>query len=214
MLLMQAQENGVTLDEEQLLFIAVHEMQDDVQLTYVVDSHTGYTSDSNMIPYDQYIKDNAVKVVQSDVYVVPNDAYMMILNDKHEPLAQHVYVIKQTKVVNKSLTTELATYKEQVKLYERWARFDLTKKEQKIDEQLRIDIIECNIKEEKLKKELLSVKMQVASTINHNKSMVEEVTSLKKEFKHKENQYLEEFLDMKDLKEKVEDKLFKQDQSL
>nr|GEV09570.1 hypothetical protein [Tanacetum cinerariifolium] len=44
--------------------------------------------------------------------------------------------------------------------------------------------------------------------------MVEEVTSLKKDFKRKENKYLEEFLDMKALKEKVEDKLFKQDQSL
>ncbi|GJZ43591.1 integrase, catalytic region, zinc finger, CCHC-type containing protein [Tanacetum coccineum] len=44
--------------------------------------------------------------------------------------------------------------------------------------------------------------------------MVEEVTSLKKDFKQKENKYLEDFLDMKDLKEKVEDRLFKQDQSL
>nr|GEW82566.1 hypothetical protein [Tanacetum cinerariifolium] len=113
MLLMQAQENGVALDEEQLLFIAaddcdafdsdvdeaptaqplfmanlssvypvydkaglsydldvlsevhdhdhyqdvvcehheVQEMHDDVQPNYVVDSHTDYTSDSNMIPY-------------------------------------------------------------------------------------------------------------------------------------------------------------------
>ncbi|GJY74387.1 hypothetical protein Tco_0478818 [Tanacetum coccineum] len=62
--------------------------------------------------------------------------------------------------------------------------------------------------------ELHSIKMQLASTINHNKSMVEEVTSLKKDFKQKENKYLEEFLDMKALKEKVEDKLYKQDQSL
>ncbi|GKC08679.1 hypothetical protein Tco_1000289 [Tanacetum coccineum] len=44
--------------------------------------------------------------------------------------------------------------------------------------------------------------------------MVEEVTSLKKDFNQKENKYLEEFLDMKALKEKVEDKLYKQDQSL
>ncbi|GJZ60802.1 hypothetical protein Tco_0616618, partial [Tanacetum coccineum] len=42
----------------------------------------------------------------------------------------------------------------------------------------------------------------------------DEVTSLKKDFKQKENKYLEEFLDMKALKEKVEDKLYKQDQSL
>ncbi|GJS31460.1 retrovirus-related pol polyprotein from transposon TNT 1-94 [Tanacetum coccineum] len=44
--------------------------------------------------------------------------------------------------------------------------------------------------------------------------MVEEVTSLKKDFKQKENKYLEEFLDMKALKEKAKDKLYKQDQSL
>ncbi|GKA95230.1 retrovirus-related pol polyprotein from transposon TNT 1-94 [Tanacetum coccineum] len=193
MLLMQAQENRVALDEEQLLFIAgrqdnaidedvdeqpvqdlalnvdnvfqaddcdafdsdvdavcehheEHEMHDDVQPNYVVDSHANYMSDSNMIPYDQ-------RVV-----------------------------------------------------------WKLTRREQKIDAQLRIVITDRNIKEETLKKELHSVKMQLASTINHNKSMVEEVTSLKKDFKQKENKYLEEFLDMKALKEKVEDKLYKQDQ--
>nr|GEV59938.1 retrovirus-related Pol polyprotein from transposon TNT 1-94 [Tanacetum cinerariifolium] len=94
----------------------VHEMHDDVQPNYVVDSYTGYTSDSNMILYDQYVKHNAVQVVQSDVSDVPNDAYMIILNDMHEPPAQHVYVTTQTKVVDKSLTAELATYKEQVEL--------------------------------------------------------------------------------------------------
>ncbi|GKF17147.1 hypothetical protein Tco_0062065 [Tanacetum coccineum] len=125
MLLMQAQENRVALDEEQLLFITVddcdafdsdvdeaptaqtmfianlssadpvydeaglsydsdilfevddhdhyqdavcehheeHEMHDNVQPNYVVDSHANYMKDSNMIPYDQYVKDNAVTVV-------------------------------------------------------------------------------------------------------------------------------------------------------
>ncbi|GKF24592.1 hypothetical protein Tco_0076914, partial [Tanacetum coccineum] len=56
--------------------------------------------------------------------------------------------------------------------------------------------------------------MQLNSTINHNKSMIEEGVTLKKNFKQKENKYLEDFLDMKALKEKVEDKLFKHDQSL
>nr|GEU95239.1 hypothetical protein [Tanacetum cinerariifolium] len=92
--------------------------------------------------------------------------------------------------------------------------FELTEREQKIKEQLRIVINYHNIKKENLKKELHSVKMQLNSTINHNKSMIEEVTSLKKDFKQKENKYLEEFLDMKALKEKVKDKLFKEDQSL
>ncbi|GKE56276.1 retrovirus-related pol polyprotein from transposon TNT 1-94, partial [Tanacetum coccineum] len=183
MLLMQAQENGVALDEEQLLFLAdddcnafdsdvdeapmaqtmfmanllsadpmydeagpsydsdilsevhdhdqyqdavcehhkEHEMHDDVQLNYVVESHADYTSDSNMIPYDQYVKDNAVPVVQSNVSSIPNDAYMMIYNDMYEPHAQSVSKTTRNTVVDNSLTAELATYKEQVKLYERRA---------------------------------------------------------------------------------------------
>ncbi|GKE48143.1 hypothetical protein Tco_1479401 [Tanacetum coccineum] len=79
---------------------------------------------------------------------------------------------------------------------------------------MRIIITDPNIKEETLKRELHSVKIQLNSTIDHNKLMKEEVATLKKDFKQKENKYLEDFLDMKALKEKVEDKLFKQDQSL
>ncbi|GJS74532.1 retrovirus-related pol polyprotein from transposon TNT 1-94 [Tanacetum coccineum] len=160
-----------------------HEMHDDVQPNYVVDSHADYTSDSNMILYDQYVKDNAVLVVQSNVSSVPNDAYMMILIEMHEQPTQYVSRTTLNTIVDKSLIAELATYKEQVELYERRARFELIEREQKIDEQLRIVITDRNIKEENFKKELHSVKMQLASTINHNKSMVEEVTSLKKDFK-------------------------------
>nr|GFA19626.1 hypothetical protein [Tanacetum cinerariifolium] len=60
-----------------------HNMHDNVQLNHVVDSHANYTSDSNMIPYDQYVKDNAVPGVHSNVSSVPNDAYMMIYNDMY-----------------------------------------------------------------------------------------------------------------------------------
>ncbi|GJY90228.1 hypothetical protein Tco_0505424 [Tanacetum coccineum] len=152
----------------------VHEMHDDVQPNYVVDSHADYTSDSNMIPYDQYVKDNAVPVVQSNESSVPNDGYMMILNDIYEPSAQCVSVTTQNNVVDNSLNAELATYKEQVVLYERRAKFELTKREQKINEQLKIVIADHNLKEENLKRELYFVKLQFTSTINHNKSMVEE----------------------------------------
>ncbi|GJT61463.1 hypothetical protein Tco_1004996 [Tanacetum coccineum] len=93
-----------------------HEMHDDVQPNYVVDSHDNYTSDSNMILYDRYVKDNAVPVVQSNVSSVPNDAYMMIFNDMHEPHAQSVSDTTRNTVVDNSLTAEFATYKEQVEL--------------------------------------------------------------------------------------------------
>nr|GEY24033.1 retrovirus-related Pol polyprotein from transposon TNT 1-94 [Tanacetum cinerariifolium] len=179
-----------------------HVMHESVQLDHVFDSHADYTSDSNMIPYDQYVKDNEVPVIHSDVSSVPNDAFMIIYNDMCEPHAQSVSNPSRNTVVKNSLTAELATYKEQVELYERRAKFELTEREQKINEQLRLIISDRNFKKETLKKELHSIKLQLASTINHNKSMVEEVTFLKKDFKQKEKKYLEDFLDMKSLKEK------------
>ncbi|GJS94383.1 retrovirus-related pol polyprotein from transposon TNT 1-94, partial [Tanacetum coccineum] len=99
-----------------------HEMHDDVQPNYIVDSHANYMSDSNMIPYEQYVKDNVVPVVQSNVSSVQNDAYMMIFNDMHESHAQSVSDATRNTIVDNSLIVELATYKEQVKLYERQAR--------------------------------------------------------------------------------------------
>ncbi|GJU31912.1 hypothetical protein Tco_1175501 [Tanacetum coccineum] len=104
--------------------------------------------------HDDYVKDNAVSVVQSNVSSVPNDAYMMIFNDMHKPHAQYVSDTTRNTVVDNSLIAELATYKEYVELYERRSKFELTEREQKIDEQLRIVITNRNIKEENLKKEL------------------------------------------------------------
>nr|GEW35116.1 retrovirus-related Pol polyprotein from transposon TNT 1-94 [Tanacetum cinerariifolium] len=179
-----------------------HAMHDSVQLDHVVDSHADCTSDSNIIPYDQYVKDNEVPVVHSNLSSVPNDAFMMIYNEMCKPHAQSVSNPSRNTVVKNSLTAELATYKEQVKLYERRAKFKLTEYEQKTNEKLRLIISDRSFKEETLKKELHYIKLQLASTINHNKSMVEEVTFLKKDFKQKENKYLKDFLDMKSLKEK------------
>ncbi|GJR65586.1 integrase, catalytic region, zinc finger, CCHC-type containing protein [Tanacetum coccineum] len=108
-----------------------HGMQDDVQPRYIVGSHADYTSDSNMTPYDQYVKDNAVPVVQNNASTVPNDICTG-MKDGHG--------------------------------------FALTEREQKIDEQLRIVICDRNIKEENLKRNFILLKLQLALTIQHNKS--------------------------------------------
>nr|GEW77835.1 transposase (putative), gypsy type [Tanacetum cinerariifolium] len=93
-----------------------HEMHDSVQLDHGVDLHANYTSVSNMIPYDQYVKDNEVPVVHSNASYVPNDTFMMIYNDMCEPSAPSVSNTSRNAAVKTSLTAELATYKEQVEL--------------------------------------------------------------------------------------------------
>nr|GEV33260.1 hypothetical protein [Tanacetum cinerariifolium] len=106
-----------------------HVIYDSVQLDHVVNSHKDYMSDSNMIPYDQYVKDNEVPVLHSDVSSVLNDAFMMIYNDMCESHAQSISNPSRNTIVKISLTAELATYKEHVELYERWAKFELTEQE-------------------------------------------------------------------------------------
>nr|GEW54391.1 hypothetical protein [Tanacetum cinerariifolium] len=151
----------------------VHEMHEHVQPNCVVDSNAKHISDSNMILYDQYVKDNAELVVQNTVSSVPHDAFMMIINEMHEHAIQCVSVKAHTKVVDASLTAKLTIYREQVELYERRAKFELTEHEQKIEEQLRIVITDHNIKDENLKKELHSVKIgQEIVKPNHARVLV------------------------------------------
>ncbi|GJT20591.1 hypothetical protein Tco_0890528 [Tanacetum coccineum] len=226
MLLMQAQESGAVLDEEQSLFLAknkftnvdddvddfnrggmdlalnhhmdeyhdVHEMQNDVQHNYVVDSDADYTSDSNITPYDQYVEDNEEHVVQCNASSVQSR-----LTNKPDML------------INDSVTSELARYKELVGEYEKRAKFELTDRERKIDEQMRIIISDRNRKETSLKSELHSAQILLSSTVDHYKSKTEEVKLLKKDFKQKEDKFLEEFLDLKKIKDKIEDRLYKQE---
>nr|GEV61816.1 retrovirus-related Pol polyprotein from transposon TNT 1-94 [Tanacetum cinerariifolium] len=151
-----------------------HVMHDSVQLDHVVDLHADYTSVGNMISYDHYVKDNEVLVVHSNASSVQNDTFRMIYNDMCEPSAPSVSNSSRNAVVKNSLTAKLATYREQVELYERRANFELTEREQKINEQLRLVISDRNFKEETLKRELHSTKLQLASTINRNKSMVKD----------------------------------------
>ncbi|GJV41465.1 retrovirus-related pol polyprotein from transposon TNT 1-94 [Tanacetum coccineum] len=192
----------------------VHEMQTDEQHNYVVDSDADYTSNSNIIPYDQYVEDNEDHVVQRNVSSVRNDALMSILDEMHEQGVQSRLANKPDMVVNDSVTSELARYKELVGEYEKRAKFELTDRERKIDEQMRIIISDRNRKETSLKSELHSAQILLSSTVDHYKSKTEEVTLLKKDFKQKEDKFLEEFLDIKMLKDKIEDRLYKQDQSV
>ncbi|GKD43335.1 hypothetical protein Tco_1267980, partial [Tanacetum coccineum] len=104
----------------------VHEMQTNGQHNYVVDSDTDYTSNSNIIPYDQYVEDNEDHVVQRNVSSVRNDALMLILDEMHEQGVQSRLPNKPDMVVNDSVTSELARYKELVGEYEKRAKFELT----------------------------------------------------------------------------------------
>nr|GEX13574.1 putative ribonuclease H-like domain-containing protein [Tanacetum cinerariifolium] len=68
------------------------------------------------VMHDCYVTDNEVPVIHSDLSYVLDDAFMMIYDDMCEPHDQPASYPSRNTVVKNSLTTELATYKEHVKL--------------------------------------------------------------------------------------------------
>ncbi|GJZ00417.1 retrovirus-related pol polyprotein from transposon TNT 1-94 [Tanacetum coccineum] len=196
MLLMQAQENGVVLDEEQLLFLAggqdnaidedvdeqpVQDLALNVDNVFQADDCDAYDSELDEAPmaqtmfmanlssadpvcneagpsydldvlsevhdhdhyqdvvcdhheehemHDDYVRDNAMPVVQNNASMVPNDAYVMIDNDVHESDVLSVSHKARNTVANNLLNAELATYKEQVVNYNERRPVELTKRTQ------------------------------------------------------------------------------------
>ncbi|GJX25360.1 retrovirus-related pol polyprotein from transposon TNT 1-94 [Tanacetum coccineum] len=264
MLLMQAQENGAVLDEEELLFLAgeqgntfdadvdnvddeptaqsifmanlssvgsanpqagpsnalilsevhilenaidhsvsnqdEHEIHNKVQPSNVLDSTSVHMGNSNVIPYEQYFSVNNISVVPSCTSFALNNVCVSPVNDPfipHDPIA-----------------TELKIYKEQVAIYEQRAKFELTEREQRMDDQMRMLIQNHNKMEENHKKELHSVKLQLNSTMENNKIIEETITTLKQEFKQKVSKFLTDFSNLKHLNDKLKNKLHSQDQSI
>ncbi|GJV59747.1 hypothetical protein Tco_1465847 [Tanacetum coccineum] len=166
----------------------------------VIDSISVDMGNSNVIPYEQYLSVDNMSVVPSCVSSALNDVCVSFDNYAfvpHDPIA-----------------TELKTYKEQVAIYEQRAKFELTEREQRMDDQMCMLIQNHNKTEENLKKELHSVKLQLNSTMKNNKIFEETVMTLKHEFKQKESKFLTEFFNLKHLNDKLENKLHSQDQSI
>nr|GEW28995.1 retrovirus-related Pol polyprotein from transposon TNT 1-94 [Tanacetum cinerariifolium] len=177
-----------------------HAILNEVQQINVLDSDNADMSYSNVIPYEQYVKHNKESIVPSGASSVQYDDYML-----HE---------NSTYVSDDSFTITLNIYKDQVAIYEQRAKFELIDHEQKMDDQMRILIQEHNFREEKLKKELHSLQLQLNHTIHHKRIIKDSVNTLQQDFKQKEMKLLNDFSRLKTLKNKLEKKLYAQDQPI
>ncbi|GJY44936.1 hypothetical protein Tco_0433149 [Tanacetum coccineum] len=198
MLLMQSQENGVVLDEEQSLFLAeehVTNFDDDVDDSPEDDLALNTMFMVNLSSedpiYDEggpsYDSNTPFEVQDHDTFVDHMDEYHEVhemQSDYVEDNEEHVVQSNVSSVRNDALMSILDEMHEQ------------------------------GVQKTSLKSELHSAQLQLRSTLNHHKIVREEAIILKKDFKQKEDKFLEEFLDIKRLKEKVEDRLYKQDQSV
>ncbi|GKD68437.1 retrovirus-related pol polyprotein from transposon TNT 1-94 [Tanacetum coccineum] len=198
MLLMQAQENGVVLDEEELLFVADEcdafdsDVDDEPTTQSIFMANLSSVGPTNLqagpsnasILSEVHDLENAIDPSNSNVilyeqYLTVNDVFVVPSSASSVPNNAYVLHDNDAYVPPDPLATKLNIYKEQVAIYEQRAKFELTLHERKIDEQMSILIRDRYKKEENLKKELHYVKLPLNSTIQNNKIIEETVTALK-----------------------------------
>ncbi|GJY50008.1 hypothetical protein Tco_0439964 [Tanacetum coccineum] len=136
LMLVEAQEAGQILDEEQFAFIADPRIAE-AQFALCPIRDNEITSDSNIIPYSQYLQESQDAVIQDTNSSTPNDLLVLSLVEKMTDHVANLDKENQTnKMVNESLTAELKIYKERVAIFEQRLNVDLNKREKLIDSQM------------------------------------------------------------------------------
>ncbi|GJX71475.1 retrovirus-related pol polyprotein from transposon TNT 1-94 [Tanacetum coccineum] len=124
------------------------------------------SSDSNIIPYSQYLQETQQATVQDDHLQAQQD--LMILS-----------VIEQI-------------YKERVKIFEQHLNIDLSSREKMIDSQMD-DMIREKFA---LKEQIDSLEQNLSKQIKENESLFETFSIFKNESKEKEDKYMENEIDL------------------
>ncbi|GKB66785.1 hypothetical protein Tco_0928197, partial [Tanacetum coccineum] len=104
-------------------------------------------SDSNIISYDQYMKENKSEVVQGTTSPEQQNAMIMyVIDEMSNQVAKCNAVNPKNKTMNESLTAKLERYKEHVKNFDEGQKFTLNELEKYIDSQMREIIVNRNAK--------------------------------------------------------------------
>ncbi|GJU30771.1 hypothetical protein Tco_1174360 [Tanacetum coccineum] len=187
MLLVQAQESGQELDEEQLAFLADLRVPDDA-----------YDFDCDDIS-------SAKVVLMANLSSYDSG----VLSEMSEQMSNHVTnwdkVNQETKTVNESLTVELERYKERVKNFEQRLNVDLSSREKLIDSQMDDMIRNRNA----LKQEIDSLKQTLSKQVKEKESLLQTIIVFKKESKEKENKYMDKEIDLENKIKKLDNIVYK-----
>ncbi|GKB15624.1 hypothetical protein Tco_0849547 [Tanacetum coccineum] len=150
----------------------VQEMQYYEQPIFNNDTDIDLTSESNMISYEQYLKETENTVVQDTSSAQQEEMIMSVIEKMNNQVAKSNEVDKENKIINELLTAELERYKEQIKLFEERHKFNLNDREKYIDSQLRKVIVDKNAKVADFENQIYSLKPQLNATIESHKTLL------------------------------------------
>ncbi|GJV79372.1 hypothetical protein Tco_1515242, partial [Tanacetum coccineum] len=152
-------------------------------------------SDSNIIPYSQYLLEKQQETVQDTNSSVQQDVVIhYVIEQMSIQMMNHVdnwnKANKESK--SESLDAELERYKERVQTFEQRLNIDLSTREKFIESQM-----DGLIKEKlALKEQIDSLKQNLSTQIKEKDSLVETFNVFKNESKQKENNYLDTEIDL------------------
>ncbi|GJZ37094.1 retrovirus-related pol polyprotein from transposon TNT 1-94 [Tanacetum coccineum] len=158
---------------------AVQVMPSSQQSNVVNHSETEITSDSNIIPYSQYvIESQQVTVQNSNSSAQQDDLILSVIEQLKTQVANCTKTNLENKSVNDTLTAELERYKEQVKVLKEGQNVDLRSKDNVSDtcaQSVEIDLLKQTLSEHLKEKE----------------SLLQTVTLLKIDFKKEESRNID-----------------------
>ncbi|GJR92409.1 hypothetical protein Tco_0264583 [Tanacetum coccineum] len=177
-MLVEAQEAGQKLDEEQLAFLADPGILAD-QAQIIIPHNVAFQTEDHDIydlDCDDLLTEQAVLMAN-----ISNYGSDIILEEKAN---------KEQK--NESITAELERYKERVKTFEQRLNIDLSSREKMIDSQMD-DMIREKLA---LKEQIDSLEQNLSKQIKEKESLFKTFSVFKNESKEKENKYMENEIDL------------------
>ncbi|GJV38951.1 retrovirus-related pol polyprotein from transposon TNT 1-94 [Tanacetum coccineum] len=154
---------------------AVQVMPSSQQSNVVNHSETEITSDSNIIPYSQYvIESQQVTVQNSNSSAQQDDLILSVIEQLKTQVANCTKTNLENKSVNDTLTAELERYKEQVKVLKEGQNVDLRSKDNVSDtcaQSVEIDLLKQTLSEHLKEKESLLQTVTLLKMILRKKNL-------------------------------------------
>ncbi|GKF49786.1 hypothetical protein Tco_0143037, partial [Tanacetum coccineum] len=164
-------------------------------------SHYGSLSDSNIIPYSQYVTESQQAAVQISNSSAQQDALILsVIEQLKTQVINCTKINLDNKSVNDTLTTELERYKVQVKVLKEGQNVDLKSKDNVSDscEQF---------------VEIDRFKQTLSEHLKEKESLMQTVTLLQNDFKKEESRNIDREIAIEKKIKQLDNIVFKRDQS-
>ncbi|GKB47166.1 integrase, catalytic region, zinc finger, CCHC-type containing protein [Tanacetum coccineum] len=180
---------------------AVQAMPSSEQSNVVTHSETEINSDSNIIPYSQYVIESQQAAVQNSNSSAQQDALILSMIEQLKTQVVNCTKINlDNKSVNDTLTAELERYKEQVKVLKEGQNTDLRSNDTVLDSSAQS--VEIN-----------RLKQTLSEHLKEKESLMKTVTLLKNDFKKEESRNIDRKISLEKKIKQLDNIVFKIDQS-